>query len=138
MNKWQIICPVALMALFVLFSTPAAIRRHNMNRRDRIAFSTHGVARELEATTNSMLLVSLTPALKQALGQFLTTPTRYDDTFRSGDEPAPVGDGTATHRLYMRNHKDDYLTLRLKYDPKLKKFQVLGFWNPTLWPDPTN
>jgi hypothetical protein len=125
------------MALFVLMLVPKAVSRYKMNRQDAITFSTRIVAWDLESQTNSARLVSLSPTLRNALNELLTTPTAYDETFRFGDEPAPGGDGTATHRLYIRNSKEDCIALRLKYNSKLKKFHVLSFWHPAFWPDPT-
>src|ERR1044071_5266756 len=112
MNKWQIMCPVAAMVLVLLMMTPKAVSRYKMNHRDSITYSTRCVAWDLERQTNSTLLVSISPELKKTLDAFLTTPTAYVETFRFGDEPAPVGDGTATYRLYIRNFNDDCIALR--------------------------
>jgi hypothetical protein len=134
MNKWQIICPLVAMALFVgvlFFPTPARIDRQ---RKERVILQAVSIARDLEYHTNSTLLAEVSPQLQEALKQFLTTPTAYRDTFQSGDEPAPIGDGTATHRVYIRNFNDEILALRLRHDPKLKKFHVLSFSHPTSWP----
>ena len=131
MNKWQIICPVVGLALFAMF----VFRSHGPSTQERIAMSTRWLAQDLQPKTNSALLVSITPALNQALREFLTTPTAYVETYRDGDEPGPIGDGAASHRVYMRNEKDQIVALRLKYDQKLKKFHFLGFWRPTSWPD---
>jgi hypothetical protein len=135
MNKWQIICPVALMALFAVTLVPRAIKSQRSRVSEGIAFTTLSVAWDLETKTNSALLVSISPALKQALDEFLTTPGAYREALRRGDEPAPVGDGTATHRVYMGNVNDQYLALRLRYDQSLNKFHVVGFWQPKSWPD---
>jgi hypothetical protein len=75
------------------------------------------------------------PAVSRALAKFLTTPTAYDEIVYRGDEPSPIGDGTATHRLYMRNEHGAWIALRLLNDPKLEKFRVLGLFTPTNPPE---
>jgi hypothetical protein len=136
MNKWQIICPTAAAALVGLFMMPTAVKRYKMYRDDSITYTARCAAWDLEQQTNSTLLVSITPELKTTLAAFLTTPGAYRDTFRFGDDPAPAGDGTATYRIYIRNFDDDCIALRLKHDPQLKKFHILGFRHPAVWPDP--
>lgn len=135
MNKWQLICPVAAVVLVLLLASPIYVRRVRMQRRDAITWGAICAGRDLQLQTNSTLLVSMPPRLEQALKEFLTTPSAYLDTIRFGDEPPPIGDGTATHRVYIRNFKEDSIALRLRYEPKLKKFHVLGFWQANSWPE---
>jgi hypothetical protein len=49
---------------------------------------------------------------------------------RSGDAPAPLGDGRGTHHILLRSGGREILGLRLAYDRSLAGFHVLGFWTP--------
>jgi hypothetical protein len=135
MNKWQIICPAGAVVLLLLLTAPAYVKRIRMHRQDVIIENAIWVARDLESKTNSDLLDRIPPRVQQELSSFLTTPTAYVETLRFGDEPPPLGDGTATHRVYIRNLDDKFIALRLRYDSNLRKFHLLGFWHPDSWPE---
>jgi hypothetical protein len=137
MNKWQIICPVAAMGIFLLLAIPRYANRMHMAHEDAITWRAYCAGRELERTTNSTLLASIDPQLHEVLVRFLTTPSEYEDVVYKGDETPPLGDGTATHRLYLSNADGQWIALRLRNDPALGKFQVLGCYTPTNAPEHT-
>ena len=53
-----------------------------------------------------------------------------------GDAPSPIGDGQATHHLYVRRMRDnrDVLGVRLQYERRTHTYHVLGFWTPQRLP----
>ena len=130
MNKWQIICPLAAMAVFATIAIPRYVRRAQMQRRDAITWRAYCGAHDLERTTNSM-----NPAIHKTLKQFLATPENYDEVVYHGDEPPPVGDGRATHRLLLRNSNGAWLGLRLQDEPTRGKFHILGSFTPANPPE---
>jgi hypothetical protein len=137
MNKWQIICPLAAVVLFLLLAAaPRAVSRYKMHRMDSITTAVRCVGWDLEQQTNSTWLAVVTPELKKTLENFLTTPSCYIETLRFGDASASARDRAAIYDLYIKNFDDACMSLKLKYDSKLKKFHVLGFQHPAIWPDP--
>ncbi|MGH7487005.1 MAG: hypothetical protein ACREMY_15590 [bacterium] len=49
---------------------------------------------------------------------------------RRGDAPPPLGDGRGTHTVLIRSGDRDRLALRLHYDVKADRFDIVGFWTP--------
>ena len=121
-----------LLLAGVVFVKRAWTERQAADAQRAIVLS---LAQDLEAKTNSTYLASMPGLLRQALVEFLTSPGAYLQTARPGDEPPPVGDGQATYRLYLRNSANQCLAMRLRYDRGLQKFDVIGVWHPTVWPE---
>lgn len=127
MNKWQIICPLAALALV---SVPAAIgllRQPTLAHRGYVKGQTHTIGLDLCRSTNSARLVRMPPALRDRLSHFLRSPAGVAGV-SLGDEPAPLGDGTACSRLVLSNASGARFTVRLRQEPGPEHFYVLGFW----------
>ncbi|TDX51513.1 hypothetical protein [Orenia marismortui] len=58
----------------------------------------------------------------------------YEIIYKRGDAPHPTGEkfnlGVNKCILTIKNQSGELLALRLKYDNKLNKFHILGFWTP--------
>ncbi len=127
MNKWQIICPVAAMVVLavILFS-----RQARREARYYITTQTEMVGQELIRSTNSPRLAENGPGLQDRLSRFLVVPSGVANVML-GDEPPPLGDGTACSRLILSNAAGARLGIRLRQDAKADTFHVLGFWTIT-------
>ena len=125
MNKWQIICPIAAMAIaavVVLKLISASVNRDS-NRQQ-----VYQIGRELITTTNSARVDRLGHGLEQRLSDFLGSPSGVA-AVKSGDEPSPIGNGQATSRLFLTNSSGQHLGIRLRRESTSGQFHVLGFWN---------
>jgi hypothetical protein len=126
-NKWQIICPLAAIALVVIVFAMVSGANH---RRYDVQAQTRMIGQELIATTNSTRLVQVGSGLQKRLSEFLTSPAGVADV-TLGDEPSPIGDGTACSRLIVSNATGGRLGIRLRQDSEPERFHVLGFWTIT-------
>jgi hypothetical protein len=127
MNKWQIICPVLAMAFVAIFGLAGQGRR---NHRYYISAQTRVIGEELTASTNSSRLAPIGAALRDRLCGFLAAQSGVADVLL-GDEPSPVGDGTACSRLILSNAVGARLGIRLGQDAGPERFHVLGYWTIT-------
>src|SRR5438105_4317394 len=110
MNKWQIICPVVAIAIFALVTAMI----HGRKERDHfIQMKTYGVGRDIIETTNSSHLTEIPPGLQARLSELLVSPTHIA-TVLLGDEPSPIGDGSAGSRLALTNEIADGVVIRLR------------------------
>jgi hypothetical protein len=125
MNKWQIICPLAAMAIAAVVAL--ALIRTSINR-DTMRHQVYQIGRELVAATNSSAVVRLGPGLEARMAELLGSPSGVA-AVKWGDEPSPIGDGQATSRLFLTNASGTRLGIRLRRDSTGNKFHVLGFWN---------
>jgi hypothetical protein len=126
MNKTQLITLLVALAIAGAIVGILSSRNHR-HIFLRAHFATIG--QELIASTNSSHLILIGPGLKERLVQLLALPTQIDATLL-GDEPSPLGDGSATSRLILRNDKGERLGIRLRQDGDSDKFHVVGFWSP--------
>jgi hypothetical protein len=124
MNKWQIICPLAAVALLVVWSATFS-PGPNPPAFYAAAFQ---VSREVLATTNSTRLVSMDPALKSSLQDLLTSPANFAGMHMETNDQAEPAAKVLT--LYFANEAGRRLDLKLRWDPKLKKFTTLGYTYP--------
>jgi hypothetical protein len=123
MNKWQIICPmVALLVVGLAFGFIALRGQH----RGFISVASRSIGDDLIASTNSSHLVRIGPDLKTRLSELLSVRTHIADVLL-GDEPAPIGDGTACSRLVLTNDAGRGLLIRLRQAEESGMFHVLGF-----------
>jgi hypothetical protein len=84
---------------------------------------------ELIKNENSPRLVSIGAGFRQELGQLLNSRTQVADVL-IGDEPAPIGNGSADSRLLLLNDEGKCLGVRLRQErSEPEKFHVLGYWN---------
>src|SRR5208283_1432536 len=115
MNKWQVICPVSALAVFLvvyplLYGLPGSRDyKYYINSRAR------EIGKDLIATTNSAHLVAIDPALRVNLSRVLSSPTHIANVLY-GDEPPPIGDGKACSRLSLTNDLGQGIVLRLSQD----------------------
>jgi hypothetical protein len=124
-NKWQLIGPLALALIGGLFFVSVQGLDHH---RYYIRTQTRMIGTELIATTNSTRLVHIGTDLRQQLVTLLSSPVGFDDVLL-GDEPAPIGNGSAECRLILTNAVGARLGMRLRPADALEKFEVLGFWS---------
>ena len=127
MNKWQIICPVVAIAVVAIFALGGQGRREH---RYYVLAQTRMIGVELSRGSNSPRLAALGPALQARLSEFLTPQSGVAEVVL-GDQPAPLGDGTACSRLVLSNSVGARLGIRLHQDPGLERFRVLGYWTIT-------
>ena len=125
MNKWQIICPLAAMAIIALLLAWGQGSAHT-----RYYLTTQGrqIGLDLVKTTNSPQLVRLGVGLEGRLSSLLVTNAGVDQVLL-GDEPSPIGNGKASCRLILTNAAADSLGIRLRADSG--KFHVLGYYSVT-------
>jgi hypothetical protein len=123
MNRWQIICPVVAIAIFAL----ATALIHGRKEHDYfIRMTTYGVGRDIIETTNSSHLIKIGPGLQARLSELLVSPTHIA-TVLLGDEPPPIGDGSACSRLVLTNEVADGVVIRLRQADTPGTFHVVGF-----------
>ena len=123
MNKKQTLILVgSVVLLAVLLSLSPGMRQ-----RPDIVPLTRQVGADLITKTNSPILDRLGWGLDQLLKGFLDASTKVTDV-QAGDEPPPIGDGTASSRLILMNGRREQLGIRLKHDGQM--FRVVGFWLP--------
>jgi hypothetical protein len=92
------------------------------------------LGRDLIERRQSKLIIGVQPALHTKLDQLgIGTTLEYFSVPVRGDAPSPIGDGQATHHLYVRRMRDnrDVLGVRLQYERRTHTYHVLGFWTPT-------
>ena len=123
MNKWQIILPIVAFAVIIL----AMGISHERGERDyAIRLLTASVGHELIASTNSSHLTGIGPDLQTQLYKLHTSPIDIS-TVLLGDEPSPIGDGSACSRLVLTNKVGQGLLIRLRQTDQPGIFRVLGF-----------
>ena len=123
MNKWQIICPaVAMLVVGLVFGIIAVRGQH----RGFISVASRSIGGDLITGTNSSRLVRIGPDLHACLSALLAARAQVANV-RLGDDPSPIGDGTACSRLVLTNDLGQGLLIRLRPADQSGKFQVLGF-----------
>src|SRR6266853_455132 len=100
---------MAIVSLVSLVSSASSHRRYYVSAQTRM------IGQELIAATNSQRLVRLGPELENRLSQFLHSSSAVAEV-RLGDEPSPIGDGTACSRLILSNATGERLGVRLRQD----------------------
>jgi hypothetical protein len=124
-NRWQIICPLAALAVFLM--AVAMIAGHR-NRGYYLHAQAWNIGKDLIASTNSELLVQMDSGLARRLSSFLSLSSAVAEV-KLGDEPPPIGDGTASTRLILSNAHGERLGIRLCQDSVPEKFRVVGSWS---------
>jgi hypothetical protein len=102
---------VALVVVSVIWAG-SAIRRLGEAKRQIVTMGTFNVGRDLIASTNSALLLSIDPELRSQLSAILASTTHIA-SIHLGDEPAPVEGGRASSVLLLTNNTGEGVTLRL-------------------------
>ncbi len=124
MNKWQVLCPLAVIAIAVIAFTMVSGSNHH---RYYVRAQTRMIGRELLAATNSVRLVPTDPGFRKRLSEFLSSRAGVAEVVL-GDAPSPIGDGTACSRLILSNATGGRLGIRLRQDSEPERFHVLGVW----------
>jgi len=122
MNKWQIICAVAILLAAAMLA-PFVVKRSQ--QRGVISAASRSLGVELIASTNSSRLVRMSPYLRARLEQMLGSPTHVASVLL-GDEAPPVGDGSACSRLVLTNAAGQRLLIRLRQAGD-GTFEMVGF-----------
>jgi len=81
-------------------------------------------------TTNSTRLVQIGSGLRTKLSEFLASPAAVQQV-ELGDEPSPIGDGTACSRVILSNAAGTRVGIRLRQDAEPERFHVVGYWTIT-------
>src|SRR5215472_14505534 len=102
MYKWQIICPLAALALVATPGVVRLLRQGSLEHQAYVQAQTHMLGDDLCRNTNSTRLVRMPPALRERLSRFFGSRSGVAAVML-GDEPAPLGDGTACSRLVLSN-----------------------------------
>ena len=125
MNKTQIIVP-----LFALIVAGGIFALYSGRKHHQYFITAQGrqIGTDLILRTNSAKLVSIGASLNGELAQLLSSETRVANVL-IGDEPTPIGDGSADGRLLLTNVQGKCLGIRLRQDSDPEKFHVSGFWN---------
>ena len=67
-------------------------------------------------------LISLKPTFNASCGTVVNT----------GDVRGELGDGAATHHMYITCDNEKIIGIRLKYDSEEESFHILGYWTSGL------
>lgn len=126
MNKQQIIAPLVTMGIVAVIGLFLVSRQH---RREFLMHRAYSAGSEIINTTNSSFLRVIGPDLQGRLVELLGSPTVVEPV-AFGDEPAPIGNGKASVRLFLKNQAGQRIAIRLRWNSDVEKFDVLGFWTP--------
>src|SRR2546426_7540907 len=91
------------------------------HRRYYVYAQTWMIGQELIAATNSTRLVQIGSGLQKRLSEFLVSPVGVAEV-ELGDEPSPIGDGTACSRVIVSNATGGRLGIRLRQDAEPERF----------------
>jgi hypothetical protein len=119
----------SILVLGILGAIAAVITmKHRLGASDQMVMSqTYQIGQDLIAKANSPHLAGLPPGLSGQLSKLLGSPTQVS-TVLLGDEPPPVGDGSACSRLILTNQQAKGLELRLCAAQNPGKLRVMGYW----------
>ncbi len=126
-NKRQIICPVVAISLGGVVLALVNGRSHH---RYHVYAQTRMIGEELSTTTNSPRLVRIGAELQKQLADLLASPSAVAEV-QLGDEPSPIGDGSACSRLILSNAVGRRIGIRLRQDSEAARFNVLDYWTVT-------
>ena len=129
MNKWQIICPLAAMGLVAI---ALGFRHAGSHTREDLFAAASLVGDDIARSTNSERITDDGPALKSNLLQFLAVPAKC-----GGVRPETPDEGKPTAVVSLVNEAGDRFDLHLRWEAKLRKFALMGYSYPAIWP-PTN
>jgi hypothetical protein len=128
-QKLQIITPLVTMGIIALL---LIVFHGRGEHRAFVLSQTYQIGQNVVSPDYPRRLV-FGPELERRLSGFLVSTGRVE-AVRFGDEPAPIGDGKASSRLYLINGNHERLALRLTLETKGGGFHVLGIWTPSAPP----
>ena len=121
-RKWEIICPVvAIFLTGILF----AIVHFRNEQRGLGLMKSHQIGEDLIASKDSKLVVRVGDGLRGKLSEYTAGHAKVADV-RVGDEPPPIGDGTASNCVILSNDAGGVISIRLSPADD-GKFHILGF-----------
>ena len=124
MNNWKILGPAVAV---VLVAAASAIAVKQTGYRRIVSEGTRNVGHDLITQTNSSRLANLPLGFAPQLSTLLAAPTQISAVLM-GDDPAPLGDGSACSRLILTNQSARGIHLRLGQTQDPEKFRILGYW----------
>jgi len=133
MNKraiiWSSVAIAIVAAVLVVLAT-----KHRLETSNQLITSrTYQIGQDLIAHSSSQHLAGLPPGLAGQLANLLGSPTRVSAVLL-GDEPPPIGDGSACSRLILTNERAKGMELRLCSAPTSDKFRIMGYWPTSVNP----
>jgi hypothetical protein len=135
MNKRRMLGWGAVVAVIAALTVLVAMTHRFGTSNQVLTARTYQIGQDLISHANSTFLAGLPPGLAGQLSNLLKSPTRIAAVL-SGDEPPPVGDGSACSRLILTNQLAKGLELRLCPASTPDKFRVLGYWPTSSSPAP--
>jgi len=126
MNKSQI---AVLVASLILAGGGFALYSGRQNHRYFIQSQSYAAGSSLINSNRSEKFLNLGVGLGTRWDSFARLPVRIE-SIQMGDEPAPIGDGQASSRVFFTNVATECLAIRMRWDDEQEKFHILGFWTP--------
>ncbi len=117
---------VALLVIGILIF--GVLKHYRRAAQFRIHYENMLIAEQLATRTNSDL-VELPASLSNQLARFLASPG-HAQGMEFGDEPPPIGDGSATTRIFLTNTIGETLGIRLRRDGPYSSYRTLSLWQP--------
>jgi hypothetical protein len=126
-NKRRLIPLAVIVAILAAVAAILAIQHRVAESNRSVISRTYQIGQDLIAHARSPQLSGLPPGLAGQLGNLLNSPTHIAAVLL-GDEPPPVGDGSACSRLILTNQMAKGLELRLCPATVPGQFRVMGYW----------
>ena len=135
MSKRRIIGWVVALAVVVALTAVVAMTHRLGSSNQAISSRTYQIGQDLISRGTSTQLAGLPPGLPGQLSNLRSSPTTVAVVLL-GDEPPPVGDGSACSRLILTNQLAKGLELRLCPAFTGDKLRILGYWATSINPGP--
>jgi hypothetical protein len=133
MSKRRIIGLGAVVAIAAALTVLVAMTHRLGSSKQAIAARTYQIGQDLISRGTSTQLAGLPPGLPGQLSNLRSSPTTVAAVLL-GDEPPPVGDGSACSRLILTNQLAKGLELRLCPAFTGDKLRILGYWPTSINP----
>ena len=106
-----------------------ALYSGRQNYRYFIQSQTYAAGSSLINSNRSEMFLNMGVGLGTRWDGFVRLPVGIE-SIQMGDEPAPIGDGQASSRVFFTNVATECLAIRMRWDDEQEKFHILGFWTP--------
>jgi len=127
MNQRRIIAWGATLVILVLLVVVVAMAHRQAASNQILIARTRQIGQDLISHANSAQLPGLPPGMAGQLANLLGSPTHVAAVLL-GDEPPPVGDGSACTRLILTNQLAKGLKIRLGPASTPDKLRIMGYW----------